>query len=81
MLEMVLAKADASIAEQYEQRLCDNDASLALGGELRVRLSRVIELVNELKQQDHLLVSEPSIARSLSVRDPYTDPLHFCKQS
>ena len=27
MLEMVLAKADASIAEHYEQRLCDDEAS------------------------------------------------------
>ena len=77
MLEMVLAKADASIAEHYEQRLCDDEASLALGGELRTRLSRVIDLVNELKQQDHLLAADPGIARSLSVRDPYTDPLHF----
>jgi len=77
MLEMVLAKTDASIAEHYEQRLCTDQDSLALGASLRSRLSQVIAVVNELKDQSKLLASEPAIERSLAVRDPYTDPLHF----
>ncbi|MGB0966162.1 MAG: phosphoenolpyruvate carboxylase, partial [Litorivicinus sp.] len=77
MLEMVLAKTDASIAEHYEQRLCTDQDSLALGASLRSRLSQVIAVVNELKDQSKLLASEPAIERSLAIRDPYTDPLHF----
>lgn len=77
MLEMVLAKTDSSIAEYYEQCLCDDADSLALGATLRGRLSEVIDSVNELKQQSKLLAGEPRIELALAVRDIYTDPLHF----
>lgn len=77
MLEMVLAKTDSAIAEYYEQRLCDDPDSLALGASLRERLGQVIDSVNTLKGQSKLLAGEPRIERSLAVRDIYTDPLHF----
>ncbi len=77
MLEMVLAKTDAGIAEYYERRLCNDQDSLKLGDSLRERLHQVIDVINEMKGQASLLASEPGIERSLAVRDPYTDPLHF----
>ena len=77
MLEMVLAKTDAQVAEYYESRLCEDPESLALGQSLRGRLVEVIDLVNQLKDQSKLLEQEPQIERALALRDPYTDPLHF----
>ena len=77
MLEMVLAKTDSDIAAYYEERLCTNPTSLELGKQLRERLAKVIGIINDIKQQPALLHDVPSIARSLAVRDPYTDPLHF----
>lgn len=77
MLEMVLAKTDRDIAAYYEERLCTKDSSRQLGEMLRQRLQVTIDVVNAIKSQDELLAGEPMIAQSLSVRDPYTDPLHF----
>ena len=77
MLEMVLAKTDAQVAEYYESRLCTDPDSLALGRSLRARLQDVIGLVNQLKDQSKLLQNEPQIEHALALRDPYTDPLHF----
>ena len=77
MLEMVLAKTDSDVAAYYEERLCTKDSSKDIGKALRNRLRTAISVVNQIKQQDTLLTSEPLISRSLSVRGPYTDPLHF----
>ena len=37
----------------------------------------LIELINQLKGQQSLLARSPAIKRSLDLRNPYTDPLHF----
>lgn len=76
LLEMVLGKADCSIAAYYEQQLVD-PAYRDLGEELRSDLVNCISLLNRIKQQDELLVSDPLLAQSIEVRAPYTDPLNY----
>jgi len=49
----------------------------SIGAELRSRLGLMISSVNNIKNQDSLLQSEAAIARSLALRDPYSDPLHL----
>ena len=76
MLEMVLSKADAGIAQEYDEVLV-NPALQPLGEELRTRLNALIGHLNRLKGQTRLLETSPEIRRTLELRHPYTDPLHF----
>lgn len=76
MLEMVLAKADASIARLYDERLVE-PALLPLGEHLRGLLSQAVTAVLGLTGQSQLLVHSPETLESISVRNTYLDPLHL----
>jgi phosphoenolpyruvate carboxylase len=76
MLEMVLSKADADIAHHYDIELVDDNLQ-EMGAEFRTRMSNLVNQLNELKDQKSLLENSQSIKRSLDLRHPYTDPLHF----
>ncbi|MDF1528027.1 MAG: phosphoenolpyruvate carboxylase [Sedimenticola sp.] len=76
MLEMVLSKSDTVIAEYYAERLVP-DQLQPLGEELRDRLMGTIDKVLKIKQTQKLLADFPLIRRSINVRNPYIDPLHF----
>ena len=76
MLEMVVSKADPELAHYYEQRLVEAELQ-PLGSILRRRLQHMRELVLQVKQQTALLENNPVLEHSMSVRNPYTDPLHY----
>lgn len=76
MLEMVLAKADASIARLYDERLVE-PALLPLGEHLRGLLSQAVSAVLGLTGQSQLLAHSPETLESISVRNTYLDPLHL----
>lgn len=76
MLEMVLAKADESIARLYDERLVE-PALQPLGAHLRGLLSQAIAAVLGLTGQSQLLAHSPETLSSISVRNTYLDPLHL----
>ncbi|MBL4834896.1 MAG: phosphoenolpyruvate carboxylase [Pseudomonas sp.] len=76
MLEMVLAKGDASISRFYEERLASRDL-WPLGAKLRAALQEATEAVLKLRETDQLLAHNPALLESVAVRNPYTDPLHL----
>ncbi|BCG26542.1 phosphoenolpyruvate carboxylase [Pseudomonas tohonis] len=76
MLEMVLAKADATIAERYDMRLVE-ERLLPLGAHLRDLLSQACTTVLGLTGQSELLASSPETREAISVRNTYLDPLHL----
>lgn len=75
MLEMVLAKADAQIAEAYDERLVQPEL-LALGAHLRDLLSQSCQVVLGLTGQQVLLAHSPETLEFISLRNTYLDPLH-----
>jgi len=75
MLEMVLAKSDASIAQQYFDRLAVDFE--AMEQDLGARLLSLKEGVLELKEANRLLAHDPGLRQSLTVRNTYLDPLHL----
>lgn len=75
MLEMVLAKADAQIAEAYDERLVQ-PGLLALGAHLRDLLSQSCQVVLGLTGQPVLLAHSPETLEFISLRNTYLDPLH-----
>ncbi|WP_444945791.1 phosphoenolpyruvate carboxylase [Microbulbifer sp. VTAC004] len=77
MLEMVLAKSDTRVASWYEERLTDDQELIALGENLRERLSHTVSALQRLTGRESLLDNNPVMRWSIRVRDPYTDPLHL----
>jgi phosphoenolpyruvate carboxylase len=76
LIEMVLAKADARIAAEYERRLVPEDLR-PLGAELRGRLERAVARVLDITRHRELLESNPVLRRSIDVRNPYVDPINL----
>ncbi|RCL28342.1 phosphoenolpyruvate carboxylase [Pseudomonas sp. AFG_SD02_1510_Pfu_092] len=75
MLEMVLAKADAQIAEAYDERLVQPHL-LPLGAQLRDLLSQSCQVVLGLTGQPVLLAHSPETLEFIRLRNTYLDPLH-----
>ena len=76
LLEMVLTKADTEIAQHYDEILTP-DHLKPLGDHFHQELTSLIDEVNEVKKQEVLLENAPDVRQTISLRDPYTDPLHF----
>jgi phosphoenolpyruvate carboxylase len=76
LIEMVLAKADAGIAAEYDRRLVPPHLQ-ALGADLRSRLDLAISVVLDVTGHTELLENAPVIRRSIDVRNPYVDPINL----
>jgi phosphoenolpyruvate carboxylase len=76
LIEMVLAKADARIAAEYDRRLVPPDLQ-PLGSRLRERLDRTIQAVLDVTRHGRLLERAPVLRRSIDVRNPYVDPINL----
>lgn len=76
MLEMVVSKADSGLAQYYERRLVEQELQ-PLGSVLRARLEDMRNLVLAIKEQQILLENNRLLDHSMSIRNPYTDPLHY----
>jgi phosphoenolpyruvate carboxylase len=75
-IEMVLAKADARIAAEYDRRLVPRDLQ-QLGRELRSRLSRAITAVLDVTGHRELVDTNRVLRRSIDTRNPYVDPINL----
>ncbi len=75
MLEMVLAKSDADIAQAYDERLVQPEL-LELGAHLRDLLSQSCQVVLQLTGQPELLAHSPQTLEFIRLRNTYLDPLH-----
>jgi phosphoenolpyruvate carboxylase len=76
LFEMVLAKADARIAAEYDRQLVP-DALRPLGQELRDRLARAASALLRVTGHRYLLEGNPVLRRSIDVRNPYVDPINL----
>ncbi|HEY6362323.1 MAG TPA: phosphoenolpyruvate carboxylase [Vicinamibacterales bacterium] len=76
LFEMVLAKADARIAAEYDRQLVPAPL-LPLGAELRERLALAIRTVLDVACHRELLEENPVLRRSIDVRNPYVDPINL----
>lgn len=76
LIEMALAEAEPAIAEAYDRALVP-DALRGLGTDLRARLARARATVLDARGTRELLEDNPMLRRSISVRNPYVDPINL----
>ena len=74
-LEMVLAKCDMNIACRYAELA---DEPLRHYHDLiQDEFRRTVEIVLRLKEARELLESDPTLSRTIRLRNPYVDPMSF----
>jgi phosphoenolpyruvate carboxylase len=76
LIEMVIAKAEARIAEEYDRRLVPPGLR-AMGADLRRRLAETTRVLLEVTGSDRPLAHNAVLRRSIDVRNPYVDPINL----
>ena len=74
-VEMVLAKADLGIAARYAELAGDAGRDLFPG--IVEEFERTRALVLDLRETSTLLERDPTLRRSILLRNPYVDPMSF----
>lgn len=74
-VEMVLAKADLEIAGLY--RSLAPPESVAIFDAIRAEYDRTVAAILEIRGGTELLDSDPTLQRSIRLRNPYVDPMNF----
>lgn len=75
-VEMVLAKSDLGIGARYVERL-GGPAADDLFRRVRDEHERTVDLVLRLRGTEFLLAGDPTLRRSIRLRNPYVDPLSY----
>jgi phosphoenolpyruvate carboxylase len=79
LLEMILVKSDSIISENYDRQLISSDETdlTTLGKELREKLFLTSKSVLAISEHSSLQSHNEMLLRSMSVRNPYIDPLNI----
>jgi phosphoenolpyruvate carboxylase len=75
-LDMLLAKADLSVAARYKDLLGDKALADAIFARIRTEFDATVAALFAITGSTAFLGSNPSLARSLRNRLPYLDPLN-----
>ena len=76
-IEMALAKTDFQIARQYADRLVEPELSKRIFSLLEAEYERACHVVVQITNEKHLLEKQPVLQRSITVRNPYVDPMSY----
>ena len=74
-VETMLARADLEIAAYYEE--LSPAPPRHYGADIRAEFALACEQVLAIKEQRALLDSDPTLQRSIRLRNPYLDPMHL----
>lgn len=74
---VALATADMGVASQYLSLHPDPSAARRLFSRIALDHGRAVRAIRVLYGQDSLLAHNPTLARSIELRNPYVDPLSF----
>jgi len=76
-VEMILSKADLTIARLYADLVVDQGIAERIFGRIQAEYLRTERYVCQIAQQSALLEKMPVLQRSIQQRNPYVDPLSF----
>ncbi|UQV19848.1 phosphoenolpyruvate carboxylase [Brevundimonas albigilva] len=75
-MEMVMAKADMTIARRYSTLVEDASLAARIYGEIKAEWERTHAAVLAITGHDHLLGGQPELHRLIRLRMPYVEPLN-----
>ena len=75
-LDMLLAKADMSVAARYKELLADTALADRIFGRILGEFDATVKALFEITGATTFLASNPALARSIRNRFPYLDPLN-----
>jgi phosphoenolpyruvate carboxylase len=75
-LDMLLAKADLSVAERYRELARDQPQADAIFGRIRGEFDATVKALFGITGAERFLEGNPALARSIRNRFPYLDPLN-----
>jgi len=75
-MDMVLSKTDMGIASRYAELVPDEALRARIFGAIEAEWQTTIEMLFAITGAQHLLEDNPTLARSLTTRTPYIDPLN-----
>jgi phosphoenolpyruvate carboxylase len=75
--QMILAKADLTIARLYADLVEDQEMAGRIYERIEAEYRRTVDLVCRVTKQEALLERMPVLQRSIQQRNPYVDPLSF----
>ena len=76
-VEMALGKADMGTARLYSTLVVDAKLRERIYSTFEQEYHRTVSAVLTVTQQQELLDSNPVLARSIKLRNPYVDPMHL----
>jgi phosphoenolpyruvate carboxylase len=76
-VEMALGKADLGTARLYSTLVEDKNLRERVYRGLEAEYHRTVEAILTITQQSEVLGSNPVLARSIKLRNPYVDPMHL----
>ena len=75
--QMILAKADLTIARLYADLVDDQELAERVYGRIASEFQKTVEVIRLITGQNRLLERFPILERSIQRRNPYVDPLSF----
>jgi phosphoenolpyruvate carboxylase len=75
-MDMVLSKTDMGIASRYAELVPDETLRKQIFGEIEAEWQRTVDILFAITGASTLLADNPTLARSLTTRTPYIDPLN-----
>jgi phosphoenolpyruvate carboxylase len=75
-LDMLLAKADLSVAARYKELAGDTALAERIFGRIRTEFDATVRSLFEITGASAFLDGNPALARSIRNRFPYLDPLN-----
>jgi phosphoenolpyruvate carboxylase len=76
-VEMALGKADLTTARLYSSLVQDANLRERVYSSIEAEFHRTVRSLLAVLRQKELLESNPVLARSIRLRNPYVDPMHF----
>ncbi len=75
-MDMVLSKTDMGIASRYAELVPDEALRARIFGAIEAEWQSTVDMLFAITATTHLLEDNPTLARSLTTRTPYIDPLN-----
>ncbi len=76
-VELALGKVDMATARLYSSLVEDTELRDRIFGMMEAEFHRTVRALLAITGQKELLESNPVLARSIRLRNPYVDPMHL----